>query len=383
MSVNWFGFGFNGFGQIDPQCKDEQKDIRVLRPVVLDSLCTCAQTFSRTGLSTEQKTEIQKVVASWSQSAVIHISGGEPRGVCVHGAESGVLVSEGEGCEDALLTESFLILRFSHTVKCWSLHRNSRELVWSEELNTTEKTGNALQLPLVPGGYIGSKPPFFRPLPPHLQAVSLALGTEHAVLLTASGTVYTWGHGSHGQLGHGTLVSGDEPRAVEALCGVPMKSVAAGGWHSACISAGGDLYVWGWNESGQIGLPSKGLREESQREEESIEKDKLKGNKKEDKGTSDVFISIQAFPALVDVSEVSEINKVSCGSRHTAAITSTGDLYTWGWGHYGQLGHGSRCSSDEPKIVDFFSDGRMSVEDVVCGLWNTFVSAVPRNRVPS
>ncbi|XP_060770961.1 RCC1 domain-containing protein 1-like isoform X3 [Neoarius graeffei] len=315
--MKWFGFGFNGFGQIKPGRKDEEEGMRVLSPVaLLDSLCTCAETFSRTGLSRKQKTETQKVVASWSRTAVIH------------------------------------------------------------------RTGNALPLPLVPGGYIASKPPFFRPLSPHLQAVSLALGTGHAVLLAASGTVYTWGHGSHGQLGHGTLVSGDEPQAIEALWGVPMKSVAAGGWHSACISAGGDLYVWGWNESGQIGLPSKGLREERPREE-SIEKDKLKGNKKEDEGTSDVFISIQAFPALVDLSEAAEIKKVSCGSRHTAAITSTGDLYTWGWGFYGQLGHGSRCSSDEPKIVEFFSGGGMSVEDVTCGLWNTFVSADPRDRVAS
>lgn len=50
-------------------------------------------------------------------------------------------------------------------------------------------------------------------------------------------------------------------------------------------------------------------------------------------------------------------------------------------GLYGQLGHGSRCSSDEPKIVEFFSDGRMSVEDVICGLWNTFVLAVSRDQV--
>lgn len=52
-------------------------------------------------------------------------------------------------------------------------------------------------------------------------------------------------------------------------------------------------------------------------------------------------------------------------------------------GLYGQLGHGSRCSSDEPKIVEFFSNGKMSVEDVICGLWNTFVAAVPKERVPS
>ncbi|KAF4081275.1 hypothetical protein AMELA_G00159600 [Ameiurus melas] len=367
--MHWFGFGFNGFGQIHIQREDEEQDMRLLSPVALDSLCTCAET------------ETHKVVACWSRSAVIHTAG-ERRCVCLHGGESSVLVAESEGCEDALLTESCLTLSFPHTVQCWSLHRTGSALVWSGEVNTTENTGTALPLPLVPGGYIASKPPFFRPLSPHLQAVSLALGTEHAVLLTASGTVYTWGHGSHGQLGHGTLVSEDEPRAVEALWGVPMKSVAAGGWHSACISAGGDLYVWGWNESGQIGLPSKGLREERQREER-IEKDKLKGGEEEDEGTSYVFISIQAFPALVDVSEASEINKVCCGSRHTAAITSTGDLYTWGWGLYGQLGHGSRCSSDEPKIVEFFSGGRMSVEDVICGLWNTFVSAVSRDQVAS
>ncbi|XP_060770960.1 RCC1 domain-containing protein 1-like isoform X2 [Neoarius graeffei] len=323
--MKWFGFGFNGFGQIKPGRKDEEEGMRVLSPVaLLDSLCTCAETFSRTGLSRKQKTETQKVVASWSRTAVIHRTG-QRRWLCEPGVE--------EQEEEQQETE--------------------------ESLSGVENSTPLKRL-----------------------AVSLALGTGHAVLLAASGTVYTWGHGSHGQLGHGTLVSGDEPQAIEALWGVPMKSVAAGGWHSACISAGGDLYVWGWNESGQIGLPSKGLREERPREE-SIEKDKLKGNKKEDEGTSDVFISIQAFPALVDLSEAAEIKKVSCGSRHTAAITSTGDLYTWGWGFYGQLGHGSRCSSDEPKIVEFFSGGGMSVEDVTCGLWNTFVSADPRDRVAS
>ncbi|KFV64931.1 RCC1 domain-containing protein 1, partial [Dryobates pubescens] len=40
----------------------------------------------------------------------------------------------------------------------------------------------------------------------------------------------------HGQLGHGTLESEQQPRVVEALGGVPMTAVAAGGWHSASIS---------------------------------------------------------------------------------------------------------------------------------------------------
>lgn len=55
--------------------------------------------------------------------------------------------------------------------------------------------GTPLNLPLVPGGYIATKPPFFRSLSPHLRAKSLALGAEHAVLLSATGAVYTWGLG--------------------------------------------------------------------------------------------------------------------------------------------------------------------------------------------
>lgn len=46
----------------------------------------------------------------------------------------------------------------------------------------------------------------------------------------------------HGQLGHGGLESEQQPRLVEALAGVPMRAVAAGGWHSASVSGEGP---WG------------------------------------------------------------------------------------------------------------------------------------------
>ncbi|NXQ37155.1 RCCD1 protein, partial [Alaudala cheleensis] len=43
----------------------------------------------------------------------------------------------------------------------------------------------------------------------------------------------------HGQLGHGLLESELQPRLVEALAGVAMQEVAAGGWHSASVSGEG------------------------------------------------------------------------------------------------------------------------------------------------
>uniref|UniRef100_A0A3Q3XBV0 RCC1 domain containing 1 n=1 Tax=Mola mola TaxID=94237 RepID=A0A3Q3XBV0_MOLML len=240
-------------------------------------------------------------------------------------------------------------------------------------------SGPTLNLPLVPGGYIGAKPPFYRSLSPHLKAKSLALSAEHAVLLGASGAVYTWGLGRHGQLGHGGLTSEEEPRAVEALGGMPMSYVATGSWHSVCISDGGDLYVWGWNESGQLGLPSRGLRKALQQQGNPHAADIcLEGGMQikspQDGKCEEVFISIQAFPALLDVSPSCELMAVSCGSRHTAAVTTTGDLYTWGWGEYGQLGHQSLMSTDEPQCVEFFREQKMRVIDVVCGPWNTFAA---------
>lgn len=31
---------------------------------------------------------------------------------------------------------------------------------------------------------------------------------------------------------------------------------------------------------------------------------------------------------------------IACGSTYSAAITADGELYTWGRGNYGRLGHG-------------------------------------------
>ena len=51
-------------------------------------------------------------------------------------------------------------------------------------------------------------------------------------------------------------------------------------------------------------------------------------------------------------------------------------------GEYGQLGHQTLISSDEPQRVEFFREQQMRVVDVVCGTWNTF-AAVVKEEVPS
>ncbi|XP_065544008.1 RCC1 domain-containing protein 1 isoform X2 [Lathamus discolor] len=178
----------------------------------------------------------------------------------------------------------------------------------------------------------------------------------------------------HGQLGHGTLESEAQPRLVEALAGVPMGAVAAGGWHSASVSEAGDLYMWGWNESGQLALPCKALAEErAQGEDAGAGAAALSPCQEHPAAEAATFISIQALPALLDLPQEAEVSEVSCGSRHTAAVTRGGELYTWGWGKYGQLGHGDSASSDRPRRVEHLVAEGLWAEAVVCGPWTTYV----------
>ncbi|XP_064785786.1 RCC1 domain-containing protein 1 isoform X2 [Oncorhynchus masou masou] len=337
LLMNWFGFGFNGFGQIRTNEKltdgESAGDANVTYPISIDIVCRNLEEEPVQICQHNSNVDTQ-IRTSWSRRAALH-SNSDGR-LCLAGFGVGApsqrgcggCVEESRGCQDAHISEGYLALSFTDRVECWNSERNEKKPGWSMVI--PDNTGPSLAFPLVPGGYIASNPPFYRPLSPQLLAVSLALGTEHAVLLTASGDIYTWGSGSHGQLGHGDLSPQEEPRAVEALMGMSMSTVAAGGWHSVCTSAGGDLYVWGWNESGQVGLPSRALRGEQQKSQDTGGASTCNDEESYD----EVFISIQAFPALVDVTQSCEVSKISCGSRHTAAVTSTGDLYTWGWDNF-------------------------------------------------
>ncbi len=46
-----------------------------------------------------------------------------------------------------------------------------------------------------------------------------------------------------------------------------------------------------------------------------------------------------------------EVVSISCGGAHSAAITANGELYTWGKGRYGRLGHGDGEDQMRPRIV--------------------------------
>lgn len=57
-------------------------------------------------------------------------------------------------------------------------------------------------------------------------------------------------------------------------------------------------------------------------------------------------------PRIIESLRGKEIIDVTCGGAHSAAITASGELYTWGKGRYGRLGHGDSDDQLKPKLVE-------------------------------
>jgi len=56
-------------------------------------------------------------------------------------------------------------------------------------------------------------------------------------------------------------------------------------------------------------------------------------------------------PKLIEALKSKRIRDIAVGSAHSAAITSNGDLFTWGLGEYGRLGTGDTVMEMKPKHV--------------------------------
>lgn len=80
-------------------------------------------------------------------------------------------------------------------------------------------------------------------------------------------------------------------------------------------------------------------------------------------------------PQRIDTFSGRPVVEIACNAFHSAAVTTKGQLYTWGDGKYGNLGHGNCESSLVPKLVESLCAERVC--KVACG--TTFTVVVTEN----
>lgn len=172
-----------------------------------------------------------------------------------------------------------------------------------------------------------------------LDVQHIACGVRHASLVTRQGEVFTWGEESGGRLGHGVGKNLVQPRLVEALTSTTVDFVACGEFHSCAVTMTGELYTWGdgTHNAGLLGHGSNASH----------------------------WIPKRIGGPLDGL----QVSFVACGPWHTALITSTGKLFTFGDGTFGVLGHGDRENVSYPREVDSLLGLRTIA--VACGVWHT------------
>ncbi|XP_057415182.1 PH, RCC1 and FYVE domains-containing protein 1 isoform X3 [Lotus japonicus] len=172
-----------------------------------------------------------------------------------------------------------------------------------------------------------------------LDVHSIGCGYKHAVLVTKQGEIFSWGEESGGRLGHGIEVDVFHPKLIDTLSGMNIELVACGEYHTCAVTYSGDLYTWG------DGTHNSGLLGHGNEVSHWIPK-RVSG----------------------DIEGV-RVSYVSCGPWHTAIVTSGGQLFTFGDGTFGALGHGDHSSTNIPREVETLKGLRTT--RVSCGVWHT------------
>ena len=179
-------------------------------------------------------------------------------------------------------------------------------------------------------------------LPGGAPVVLVAAGGCHWAAVLEDGAVLTCGLNGCGQLGHGNA----QDRLHPARLGLPFFGgarvvlVACDGHHTLAVTGGGRVYSCGFNHEDQVGH----------------------GNTT----NSQVF-------TLVDTAhfEGASIVMAACGSYHSVAATAEGDVFTWGAGWYGQLGHNDEQRRLAPVKLERWQFGAGKVVLVAAGNGHT------------
>ena len=181
-----------------------------------------------------------------------------------------------------------------------------------------------------------------------LQLTGCFAGAYHSFVLTEHGNVFAFGLNNMGQLGLGSLEpnSTGTPTMVEAFEGKGVTSLCGGEHHSLALTEDGAVYAFGRGDNNQLGFAD---------------------------GTEQ-----QLTPRRVEALAAVEVRKVGCGSNQNVAVSRSGDLYCWGFGEMGQLANGKAADEPSPMLVESAAVAGSAVLDADSGGQHTCVLVMER-----
>ncbi|GMF25974.1 unnamed protein product [Phytophthora lilii] len=250
--------------------------------------------------------------------------------------------------------------------------------------------------------------------PPLRRVVQIACGYRHTALITDDRHLYTFGHGECGRLGHGTEDDCIDPQPVgyflslieaEGVDVGGVVDVSCGREHTMAVTASGDLFGFGWGEAGRLGTGETGSSLYPSRVTDLKNIAAVACGREHTlaltrKGRVFSFGAgfggrlgngsemDEELPFVVRGMEGYIITAVDAGECHSCALSNEGDVFTWGFGSSGALGHGNRDNCLEPQllegpwsrgtVVEFDGENQTTNEPIVtsiaCGSYHTLAA---------
>jgi alpha-tubulin suppressor-like RCC1 family protein len=151
-------------------------------------------------------------------------------------------------------------------------------------------------------------------------------GDNHVLAIDTSGSLYSWGYGFYGQLG----------LAANATTQYSWRSVSSGAGHTLAIRSDYKLFAWGRSTEGQIG-----------------------DGRAQNHRSSPVQIGTNSWIA------------VATGWHHSVGIKADNTLWTWGYNNYGQLGTRQLTNYSTPQQIGLERPVSVSWTQIAAGAYHT------------
>ena len=197
------------------------------------------------------------------------------------------------------------------------------------------------------------------------RAIKVQLGGYHSMLLDDLGKIYITGNNPFGLLGLGDTVDRDVFTEIILPEGTKIKDIAVSEYTSYALDEEGNLWAWGYNQSGQVGDGTnidvnfpKIVETDVKVIEVSflglsayiIKNDgKLYSSGSDQYGQLGLDLGVNDRNVFTHVPffDDKEIVDIRAGTSHVMVLTSEGDIYVAGYNLYGQLGIGNNINVEE------------------------------------